>query len=131
MLFSEIIKKIRFCSKLNLPREVRKLADHIVNKAGDIPTLTGRSPNSLAAASIYLAADLIGANQRTAEEIGQTCGAAENTIKQTIKLMQRSLSKLLPPDFNNGTMSNLIKTESNSSQPTTSAKSNAVSSPHK
>jgi hypothetical protein len=46
-----------------------------------------------------LAADLIGANQRTAEEIGQTCGAAENTIKQTIKLMQPQLSQLLPPDF--------------------------------
>lgn len=95
---------IRFCSKLNLPREVRKLADHIVNKAGDIPTLTGRSPNSLAAASIFLAADLTGnGNQRTAEEIGQTCGAAENTIKQTIKLMQRSITKLLPTDFNPAT----------------------------
>jgi transcription initiation factor TFIIIB Brf1 subunit/transcription initiation factor TFIIB len=61
--------------------------------------LTGRSPNSLAAASIYLAADLTGMNQRTAEEIGQTCGAAENTIKQTIKLMQPQISQLLPPDF--------------------------------
>ena len=27
--------QIRFCSKLNLPREVRKLADHIVSKAGN------------------------------------------------------------------------------------------------
>ncbi len=80
--------------------KVRKLADFIVNKASDIPTLTGRSPNSLAAASIFLAADLTGfGNQRTAEEIGRTCGAAENTIKQTIKLMQRSISKLLPDDF--------------------------------
>jgi len=46
-----------------------------------------------------LAADLTGMNQRTAEEIGQTCGAAENTIKQTIKLMQPQISQLLPPDF--------------------------------
>jgi hypothetical protein len=41
----------------------------------------------------------LGINLRTAEEIGKTCGAAENTIKQTIKLMQRQLSKLLPTDF--------------------------------
>jgi len=91
---------VRFCSKLDYPKEVRKLADHIVGKASDIQTLTGRSPNSLAAASIYLAADLLGiGNLRTAEEIGKTCGAAENTIKQTIKLMQRQLVKLLPTDF--------------------------------
>lgn len=91
---------VRFCSKLNLPMEVRKLADFIMEKTGDIRTLTGRSPNSLAAASIFLAADLTGnANQRTAEEIGLTCGAAENTIKQTIKLMQPQIAQLLPPDF--------------------------------
>jgi transcription initiation factor TFIIB len=90
---------IRFCSKLDYSKEVRKLAESIVAKASDIPTLTGRSPNSLAAASIYLSADLLGINLRTAEEIGKTCGAAENTIKQTIKLMQRQLSKLLPTDF--------------------------------
>ena len=91
---------VRFCSKLNLSKEVRKLADYIVKKTNDIRTLTGRSPNSLAAASIYLAAELTGnGNQRSAEEIGGICGAAENTIKQTIKLMQPELSKLLPEDF--------------------------------
>lgn len=91
---------VRFCSKLDLPMEVRKLADYIMNKSADIQKLTGRSPNSLAAASIYLAADLKGlGNQRTAEQIGLTCGAAENTIKQTIKLMQPQLAQLLPPDF--------------------------------
>ncbi len=79
---------------------MRKLADYIVNKVNDIPTLTGRSPNSLAAAAIYLAAELTGnGNKRTAEEIGKTCGAAENTIKQTLKLMNPVQAKLLPPDF--------------------------------
>ena len=93
-------EKVRFCSKLNLPKEVRLLANRIVNKASDISTLTGRSPNSLAAASIYLAAELTGnGGQRSAEEIGRICGAAENTIKTTIKLMQPQLKQLLPPDF--------------------------------
>jgi len=92
--------KDRFCSKLNLPKEVRKLADFIVNKVNDFPTLLGRSPNSIAAAAIYLAADLSGnGNKRSAEDIGRVCGAAENTIKQTIKLMLPLQDKLLPPDF--------------------------------
>ena len=90
----------RFCSKLNLPKEVKKLADYIVNKINDIPNLTSRSPNSLAAAAIFMACDLTGNSQlRTAEEIGRICGAAENTIKQTIKHMQPVQDKLIPPDF--------------------------------
>lgn len=92
----------RFCSKLILPKEVKKLAFYIVNKVNDMPSLTGKNPNSLAAAAIFLACEQTGnSNLRTAEEIGRVCGAAENTIKQTIKLMTPSLDKLLPPDFKN------------------------------
>jgi transcription initiation factor TFIIB len=83
-----------------LPKEVRKLAEFIVNKVNDFPTLLGRSPNSIAAAAIYLAADLTGnGNKRSADEIGRVCGAAENTIKQTIKLMHPLQDRLLPADF--------------------------------
>jgi transcription initiation factor TFIIB len=92
---------------------VRKLADFIVTKASDISTLNGRSPNSLAAAAIFLAASYLD-NARTAEDIGRTCGAAENTIRQTAKLMQNApISKLLPPDFKpiNSTIN--LKIESN------------------
>jgi transcription initiation factor TFIIIB Brf1 subunit/transcription initiation factor TFIIB len=83
-----------------LPREVKKLADHIVDKVNDIPTLTGRNPSSLAASAIYLACELTDNSKlRTADEIGKTCGAAENTIKQTIKLMQPNLEKLVPAEY--------------------------------
>lgn len=76
------------------------MADYIVNKVNDIPNLTGRNPSSLAASAIYLALENTGnSNMRTAEEIGRTCGAAENTIRQTIKLMQPHMEKLLPPDL--------------------------------
>lgn len=93
---------------MNLTKDVRKLADFIVTKIADIPSLTGRSPNSLAAAAIYLAAELTGnGSKRTAEEIGRTCGAAENTIKQTLKLMNPYQSKLLPPDFKQVSSSSL------------------------
>jgi len=75
--------------------------------------LTGRSPNSLAAASIYLAADLTGMNQRTAEEIGQTCGAAENTIKQTIKLMQPQISQIEKLKYKNINATVLVQYKTN------------------
>lgn len=82
------------------PKEVKKLANFIVNKVNDIPTLIGKNPNSLAAASIFLASDLTGnGGLRSGEEIGAICGAAENTIKQTVKIMQQHQDKLLPPDF--------------------------------
>ena len=79
---------------------MKKLADFIVNKVNDMANLTSRSPNSLAAAAIFMACDLTGnAHLRTAEEIGRICGAAENTIKQTLKHKQPERDKLIPPDF--------------------------------
>ena len=83
-----------------MPKEVKKLADYIAKKANDVPNLTSRSPNSLAAAAIFMACDLTGnINMRTTEEIGSICGAAENTIKQTVKYMQPVQDKLIPPDY--------------------------------
>ena len=46
------------------------MCESIINKIRDIDKLSGRSPNSIAAAAIYMAAELTG-NQRTAEEIGK------------------------------------------------------------
>lgn len=80
-----------------MPKDIKKLALFIVGKVNDIPDLTGKNPNSLAASAIFLACEQIG-NLRTAEDIGRICGAAENTIKQTIKLMMPNLAKLFPPD---------------------------------
>jgi len=89
----------RFCSKLDYCKEVRQLANYINLKTSEIPTLTSRSPNSLAASSIYLSASLLGSNLRTAEEIGKICGAAGNTIRLTTKLMYAHLGKLIPQGF--------------------------------
>jgi len=46
------------------------VCEYIINKIGNIPKLSGKSPNSLAAAAIFMAAELTG-NQRTADEIGK------------------------------------------------------------
>lgn len=76
------------------------MATQIVTNINDIPTLTSRSPNSLAAAAIHLAAEklMAPADRPSAETIGSICGAAENTIKTTLKLMQPQsvMAKILP-----------------------------------
>jgi transcription initiation factor TFIIB len=74
------IFKTRFCSKLNLPKPVQKLAELIVNKASNIESINGRSPVSLAAACIYIASEVTG-NDRTLEEISKITGAAVTTIR--------------------------------------------------
>lgn len=85
---------------MQLPKEVKKLADFIVTKMKDVPELGSRSPNSLAAAAISWACDLTNNGQlRTMEEISKICGAAENTIKQAKKLMENTLDSLVPADF--------------------------------
>ena len=46
------------------------MCEFIINKIRDVDKLSGRSPNSIAAAAIFWAAELTG-NLRTAEEIGK------------------------------------------------------------
>lgn len=79
----------RFCSKLNLPKEVKKLAELIIQKASNIQEINGRSPISIAAAAIYLAAESSG-KSRTYEDISAIAGAAVTTIKSTLKQMHMS-----------------------------------------
>lgn len=79
-----LTKKARFCSKLNLPKTVHKQAEAIVVKATNIRDVNGRSPTSIAAACIYLAAELCG-QARSYDDISKICGAAITTIKQIIK----------------------------------------------
>ncbi len=90
--------KARFCSKLSLPNNVRKLANQISEKANTMNLVTGKSPISLAAAAIFMAATLCGFN-KTAKDISDVSGVAENTIKNTYKSMQPKTKELIPADF--------------------------------
>jgi hypothetical protein len=68
---------------------VKKLAEQIIQKVNNIQEINGRSPISIAAAAIYLAAEASG-NARTYDEISAIAGAAVTTIKSTLKQMQMS-----------------------------------------
>ena len=89
----------RFCSNLELPTQVRKVANEIAKKAADIDLVAGRSPVSIAAAAIYMAAQSFGIKKEK-KEIGDIAGVAEATISLSYRLMRPKAHELFPKDFN-------------------------------
>jgi transcription initiation factor TFIIB len=80
---------IRFCSKLKLSMKVEKLANKISTKAADsLPEISSKRPDSIAAAAIYMAADLC-ESQKSFNEISRVTGVAVSTIRNTFKIMQK------------------------------------------
>ena len=81
----------RYCSKLDYPLNVRKLALHIFQQAKEAKELASKNPNSLAGAAIYLAAERENIKIRSLNDISQICCVAESTIKRTIKTIKETL----------------------------------------
>ena len=113
---------------MNLPRNVKKLAELIIQKVGNIREVNGRSPISIAAACIYLAAEASG-NLRTYESISAISGAAVTTIKSTLKQMQLSnltVSSIEPllTSINNSNSTNNLSSISNTSAGIANSSSN-------
>uniref|UniRef100_A0AC34FMC0 Transcription initiation factor IIB n=1 Tax=Panagrolaimus sp. ES5 TaxID=591445 RepID=A0AC34FMC0_9BILA len=76
----------RFCGNLNLHVSVQAAATRIAKKAVELDLVAGRSPISIAAAAIYMASQA-STEKRSAKEIGEIAGAAEQTVRQTYKLL--------------------------------------------
>jgi transcription initiation factor TFIIB len=81
---------LRFCSKLNLSSDVAKLANGIADKAINLTEVGGKRPDSIAAASIYMACNIIGHN-KTMNDVSRVTGVAASTIKSTYKILERKL----------------------------------------
>lgn len=97
----------RFCSNLGLPSSVQRAASHIARKAVELDLVPGRSPVSVAAATIYLASQA-SEDKKTQREIGDIAGVAEVTIRQSYRLLLPRAAELFPPDFKfNTTVENL------------------------
>uniref|UniRef100_A0AC35FHV9 Transcription initiation factor IIB n=1 Tax=Panagrolaimus sp. PS1159 TaxID=55785 RepID=A0AC35FHV9_9BILA len=88
----------RFCGNLNLHVSVQAAATRIAKKAVELDLVAGRSPISIAAAAIYMASQA-SSEKRTAKEIGEIAGAAEQTVRQTYKLLLPRAKELFPQDF--------------------------------
>lgn len=76
----------RFCSFLNLPMEVQTAAAGLAKKARTIDSVAGRSPVSVAAASIYFMAHLF-KFPKTLNEISEVSGVSTSTVRVTYKAL--------------------------------------------
>ena len=85
----------RFCGTLFLSRDVQKAATSIAKKAVDLD-IVRMSPISVAAAAIYMASQASD-DKRTRREIADIAGVADETIKQSYKLMLHRAAELFPP----------------------------------
>lgn len=88
----------RFCSNLGLPTSVQRAATHIARRAVELDLVPGRSPVSVAAASIYLASQA-SEDKKNQKEIGDIAGVADVTIRQSYRSLLPRAADLFPADF--------------------------------
>ncbi|KAI8869272.1 TFIIB-domain-containing protein [Ramicandelaber brevisporus] len=83
----------RFCSNLNLKQIVQKYASDIVQRANELSTLSGKSPVTVAAAAIYMAAFLVD-TPVTISDIKSATGAHETVTKAAYKALYQDRSRI-------------------------------------
>ncbi len=74
----------RFCSKLELDRNVISKCEDIISQATDLGLTSGKGPTGVAAASIYISSILEG-DPRTQRAIAEVAGVTEVTIRNRYK----------------------------------------------
>ena len=70
----------RFCSGLMLTNEVKRTAEEILDEATKKDIISGKGPNGVAAAAIYIAA-IKCEKRRTQREVAEVAGVTEVTIR--------------------------------------------------
>ena len=71
---------------------------HVARKAVALDLVPGRSPVSVAAATIYMASQT-SPEKRTPKEIGDITGVADVTVRQSYRLICPRAPDLFPTDF--------------------------------
>ena len=87
---SVVVSKI--INQLNLRGEVEHLANEIIKVAGEVGLVSGKKPDSLAAASIYLAAKILGqkVNQR---RLARTASISTTTLRSRCKELYQVINE--------------------------------------
>ena len=88
----------RYCSNLELPRSVQKLATHIAQSIERLDIAQGRVYLSIYTAAIFLAC-MATNKRRTIKEIHEAVGVAEGTIRQTYRIVYPFRKELFPEDY--------------------------------
>lgn len=86
----------RFCADLNLNLKIQKIASTISHRTHEIGCLTGRSPDSVAAAVIYLVLNLFPEHRDLQKDIHLVTGVTEITIKNTYKDLVAFKDEIIP-----------------------------------
>lgn len=89
----------RFCADLNLNLKIQKLASTISQKVYEVGALTGRSPDSIAAAIIYLVLNLHPEYKGLQKDIHIITGVTEITIKNTYKDLLNFKDDIIPTEL--------------------------------
>lgn len=87
----------RYCSNLNLPRNVQRLATHIAREVEKLDIARGRVYLSIYAAAILMAS-LTMECKKSVKEIHEAVGVAEGTIRQTYRIVYPFRKALFPED---------------------------------
>eukprot|EP00047_Mylnosiga_fluctuans_P024169 m.154215 g.154215 ORF g.154215 m.154215 type:complete len:326 (+) comp9787_c0_seq3:33-1010(+) len=88
----------RFAGRLNMLFEARRAAIHVAREAERSGHLTGRKPDTIAAASIYLVVALANLDI-SLFDLSRVSGVADSTIMTSYKIMLPHKDALLPADF--------------------------------
>ncbi|ODV80327.1 general RNA polymerase II transcription factor, TFIIB subunit [Suhomyces tanzawaensis NRRL Y-17324] len=86
----------RFCSHLGLGTQVTNGAEYIARRCKEVGVLAGRSPTTIAATVIYMAALIFGA-ELAPSKISDKTGVSDGTIKTSYKVMYEEKDKLIDP----------------------------------
>lgn len=89
----------RFCSDLNLSLRIQRIASDISQKVYDLGCLTGRSPDSVAAAVIYLVLGLFPEHKEVLKDIQNVTNVTEVTIKNTYKDLLAYKDEIIPKEL--------------------------------
>ncbi|CAG7828359.1 unnamed protein product [Allacma fusca] len=88
------------CQKLGLAGYIRDAALWVANMSVGINLVLGRSPNSVAAAAIYMATQASSQDQhRPRVDIADAAGVHENTLRCAYRKMYVKAEQLFPPGF--------------------------------
>ncbi|KAI1397174.1 cyclin-like protein [Hypoxylon fuscum] len=92
----------RFCTseRLNFPEAVKveKIAKALTVKSASLSALAGRSPLSIAAASIYMASHFVGWG-RSSKDIAEVAGVSDGTIRTAYRLMHPYRDELIEKEW--------------------------------
>lgn len=86
----------RFCSHLGLNTQITNAAEYIARRCKEVGVLAGRSPMTIAATVIYMAALIFGSELQPSK-IAEKTGVSDGTIKTSYKVMYEEREKLMDP----------------------------------